>query len=98
MRAFRQRQAERLGTVREVVDTTGINDHVEHTALQAEGDLAITRLYVEPQREFALVGTRAIFATLGLWMQQEPIAFAPGDTNLQRYVSNPGNATEPPGA
>jgi hypothetical protein len=65
-----------------------VKDYVEYTAPQAGGELAVTRLYTESQRELALVGTRAIFATLGLWMQQEPIGFAAGDANLQRYVGN----------
>jgi hypothetical protein len=39
--AFRQRQAERLGTVREVVDTTATNDHVECTASHAEGEMTL---------------------------------------------------------
>jgi hypothetical protein len=93
---FSQQQAERLGTVREIVDTTGINDHVEFTAPQAEGEIAITRLNIESQRELAPVGTRAIFPTLGLWMQQEPVTFAASDANLHRYVSNAADATDPP--
>src|SRR5690606_33103175 len=37
-------------------------------------------------------------ATTGRWLNQDPIGFAAGDTNLYRYVGNdPANGTDPSG-
>ena len=53
---------------------------------------------LEPTTGMYQFGHRWYSPTLMRWLQQDPIGFDAGDTNLYRYVgNNPTNATDPSG-
>jgi RHS repeat-associated protein len=90
--------ADNLGTVRDVVDSTGaVLNHLTFTAFGA----VVSE--TNPNVEFAFGFTgrerdestgqsfhraRYYDPTVGRWLSEDPIGFAAGDTNLSRYVGN----------
>jgi hypothetical protein len=87
----RQCSANRLGMIREVVDATGVQDHIEYVFSQPETDTATT-LYVEMGSGLVFAQTRCLIETAGQWMQEDPIGFMPDDGDLHRYVTTPNDA------
>jgi RHS repeat-associated protein len=98
---------DRLGSVRDVSDTTQVNDHVEYDAFgktASESNSAngvswgYTGLFQDRYTFLAFADNRVLDPTLGKWLQQDPIMFQAGDANLQRYTGNNAtNATDPSG-
>jgi RHS repeat-associated protein len=99
--------ADRLGSVRDVADTTQVNDHVEYTpyggiaseSSSASGvPLMFTGLNEDRTSGILEAKERDELVATGQWMQEDPIGFVAGDTNLRRYVGNNAtNATDPTG-
>jgi RHS repeat-associated protein len=99
--------ADQLGTVRDVVDSSGIL--ITHRKYDAFGNLVSGS--TDPGWYLGYTGRFFDLATglqwnwqrwydpkTGRWLSQDPIGFEGGDTNLYRYVENgPTNATDPTG-
>ena len=55
-------------------------------------------IYDEESGLYASHGARKDYPTIGRWLSVDPIGFAGGDTNLNRYVPNsPEGFTDPSG-
>jgi RHS repeat-associated protein len=85
-----------LGTVRDLVtNDRALSEHYEYDSYGnvTSGDTTLTR-YLFTSRELdidtGLQNNRARWydAATGRWINQDPLGFKAGDTNLSRYVSN----------
>jgi RHS repeat-associated protein len=105
---LRQVSQDRLGSVRDVWDGSGVAlDHVEYAAygaISSETAAALGGHYLYTDLwENRITGTaeahfRTLFVDIGRWAQPDPITFSAGDGNINRYVANnPTNATDPSG-
>jgi RHS repeat-associated protein len=99
---------DRLGTVRDLVGNSGaVIDHVDYAAFgnvldesnPSAGDrFKFAGLEYDRTSGLNLAVNRAEDPVTGRWLTLDPIRFAGGDTNLNRYVENdPGSATDPSG-
>ncbi|XZE36951.1 RHS repeat-associated core domain-containing protein [Pirellulaceae bacterium SH501] len=97
-----------LGSIRDIVDNDGnVENHIVYDAfgnVVSETDAAIAFLYGftgrERDEESGLNYHRARYydTATGRWLSNDPIGFAAGDTNIQRYVgNNPVNYVDPSG-
>ena len=95
-------------SVRDVVDSSGtLLNHLSYSTfgkITSESDDSKTPYFAYTGREFdevtGLQYNRARYydAETGRWLSNDPIGFAAGDANIQRYVGNsPTNATDPSG-
>ncbi|WP_165234108.1 FG-GAP-like repeat-containing protein [Aquisphaera insulae] len=91
--------ADRLGTVRDLIDNTGaIIDHVDYGAYgnqlaessPANGDrlVGFGGLERDTATGLNLAVYRALDPRPGMWMSEDPVGFSAGDSNQQRYVVN----------
>jgi RHS repeat-associated protein len=105
---LRQVSQDRLGSVRDVWDGSGVAlDHVEYAAYGAissetasalGGHYLYTGLTENRTTNTATAYWRTVFVDIGRWLQPDPITFSAGDGNIGRYVgNNPTNATDPTG-
>jgi RHS repeat-associated protein len=100
--------ADNLGTVRDVVDSTGaVLNHLTFTAFGA----IVSETNPSVEFAFGFTGRERDESTgqnfhraryydpaVGRWLSEDPIGFAAGDTNLARYVGNgPTNARDASG-
>jgi RHS repeat-associated protein len=98
---------DRLGSVRDVIDTTQVNDHVEYKPfgdIASESNLAngiplmFTGLYEDRTSLEVLAWWRPLNTQLGQWNSEDPKMFRARDPNLRRYVGNNStNRTDPSG-
>ena len=98
---------DRLGTIRDLINSSGsIIDHVDYTAFgtvldessSSNGDRLM--VFAGMERDtitgLNLAVERAENPTTGRWDSQDPLAFAAGDANLERYVGNDSpNSVDP---
>jgi RHS repeat-associated protein len=98
-----------LGTIRDIVDTAGAN--VNHVVYEAFGKRVSETAGAPFSPLFGFSGrpldsdtglqnnhNRWYDPRVGRWLSNDPIGFAAGDVNLQRYVNNgPTNAVDPSG-
>jgi RHS repeat-associated protein len=99
--------ADRLGSIRDVADSTQVKDHVEFQAfggISSETNSAngvsrlYTGLYDDRYVNVAFADNRVLDLRTAQWLQEDPWMFGAGDANLRRYVGNhPTNATDPSG-
>ena len=99
--------ADRLGTVRDVVNNTGaVIDHVDYGAYgtptetnPGAGDrFKFAGLEYDPATGLTLAVHRVLLSPAGIWTSLDPWGFGGGDPNLYRYVNNgPSNSTDPYG-
>jgi RHS repeat-associated protein len=102
-------ETDHLGSVRDVVsaDGTTVLDHVEYggygtiaseTNSSKGGSYLYTALRQDRATGIVWADNRTLLVTTGQWMQEDPIQFGGGDSNLRRYVSNsPTNEVDPSG-
>jgi RHS repeat-associated protein len=96
-----------LGSVRDLMDSTGaLRDHLDYSGY---GVVTETSPSYGDQNKYAAgkydtstglvqFGRRWYDAATGRWLEQDPLGFGAGDTNLYRYVSNtPTSRTDPSG-
>jgi RHS repeat-associated protein len=96
-----------LDTVRDVADSTQVNNHTETDAFgvitsetnAANGvTFAYTGLPQDRHSMLVFATNRVLDPKTAKWLQQDPIMFQAGDPNLQRYVGNDvTNAVDPTG-
>jgi RHS repeat-associated protein len=99
--------ADQLGSIRDVADTTQVNDHVEYKPF---GDIAsesnvnngvpimFTGLYEDRISLLILAWWRPGNTQIGQWNSEDPDMFRAGDANLRRYVGNsPTSSVDPSG-
>ncbi|QGJ71800.1 Hypothetical protein PBC10988_35090 [Planctomycetales bacterium 10988] len=97
-----------LGTVRDLVDTTGeLLTHYDYTAFGLLTNITnpafadrftYTGREFDPHLNLYYYRARWYDAATARFLSQDPLAFTAGDTNLYRYVGNsPLNATDPTG-
>jgi RHS repeat-associated protein len=96
-----------LGSVRDIANWSGVlEDHIEYTSfgVPTESNAAAGDRFKFDGYEYEVTTglysteTRVYNPSTGTWLTQDPISFAGGDTNLQRYAGNdPTNATDPSG-
>jgi RHS repeat-associated protein len=104
---LRQISQDRLGSVRDVWNGTGVLDNVNYSAYGAiaaeTGSTSGGRfLYTAlPQNRLTVTVDatwRTLFVSIGRWDQPDPITIRAGDGNFERYVGNdPTNLTDPTG-
>jgi RHS repeat-associated protein len=105
---LRQISQDRLGSVRDVWDGSGVAlDHIEYaaygaisseTAAALGGHYLYTGLTEDRTAHTLQAFFRTEFVDIGRWAQPDPITFTAGDGNIERYVANdPTNATDPSG-
>jgi RHS repeat-associated protein len=90
--------ADHLGSVRDIIDSEGnVENHILYNSfgeVVSETDSALGYLFGftgrERDVESDLQFNRARYydAAVGRWISEDPIGFAAGDTNLNRYVGN----------
>jgi RHS repeat-associated protein len=90
--------ADHLGSVRDIIDSDGnVENHILYNSfgeVVSETDSALGYLFGftgrERDVESDLQFNRARYydAAVGRWISEDPIGFAAGDTNLNRYVGN----------
>jgi RHS repeat-associated protein len=98
---------DREGSVRDIMDSSSvIQDHIDYDGY---GNATHTTITVADQFGYAgglysydtkmeQFGARWYDAATGRWVSQDPMGFAAGDTNLQRYCGNgPTDGTDPSG-
>jgi RHS repeat-associated protein len=101
---------DKLGSVRDVVSAAGttITDHIDYGAfgkiVLETNSIVAGRAYLytglAEDRDTGIVQARhrTLLVTTGQWMQEDPLGFGAGDTNLRRYVGNsPIQFTDPSG-
>ncbi len=98
---------DRLGSVRDVTDSTQVNTHDEYGPfgiITSESNPATgvsygyTGLFQDRYTFLGFADNRVLDPTTAKWLQQDPIVFQAGDANLQRYVGNNAtNAVDPSG-
>jgi RHS repeat-associated protein len=100
--------ADHLGTVRDVIDASGaVVNHIRYDSygiIASETDSAIETLFgytgkpLDDSTGLQNNHHRWYDAAIGNWTSEDPIGFAAGDTNLNRYAGNrPTTATDPDG-
>ncbi len=87
-----------LGTARDLIDSAGtVINHRQYDSfgnLTAESNAAVDHIFGYTGREYdAETGlnyhrARYLDPAIGKWISEDPIGFAAGDNNLNRYVSN----------
>src|SRR5262249_1712912 len=97
--------ADHLGSERDVVNGSGVQDHVEYAAYGAVssetnvglgGPWRYTGLRENQTTGIVVADRRTLLVTTGQWMQDDPIMFQAGDANVRRYAGNtPTNMTDP---
>ena len=90
--------ADRLGTVRDLVDNTGaVIDHVDYgvfgtvtgeTSPSAGDRFKFAGLEYDAATGLNLAVHRVLLSPAGIWASTDPLGFAAGDANLYRYVGN----------
>ncbi|WP_337175134.1 RHS repeat-associated core domain-containing protein [Paludisphaera sp.] len=100
--------ADKLGSVRDVVDTSGaVINHIVYDSFgkvvsetsPANGDRhKFTGREYDAETGLYYYRARYYDSTTGRFLEQDPVGFSAGDANLYRYVGNsPTNATDPSG-